>query len=110
MNGRGQGDPGDGRGDFDRRLREAQGRRAGADTEARQTAFGQAFRLSTELVSGVLVGGFIGWVLDGWFGTGPWLVIVFFFLGIAAGILNAIRAAREMNARAQAGDRDGSRG
>lgn len=93
----------DERGDFDRRLRAAQGRRDGRHNEARQTAFGQAFRLSTEMVSGVLVGGFIGWVLDGWLGTAPWLLIVFFFLGVAAGILNAVRAAREMNRGSQAG-------
>lgn len=96
----------DGHGDFDHRLRAARdrqtGRQTGVKSEARQTAMGQAFRLSTELVSGVLVGGGIGWVLDGWLGTGPWLLIAFFFLGIAAGMLNAMRAAREMNAQAEA--------
>ena len=98
----------DEREDFDRRLGAAQRRRGEARQEARQTAFGQAFRLSTEMVAGVLVGGFIGWVLDGWLGTGPWLLIVFFFLGVAAGILNAVRAAREMNRRAGGGTGNGA--
>ena len=83
--------------DFDRRLEEARRRRAATGPENRQTAFGQAFRLSSEMVAGVLVGGFIGWTLDNWLGTSPWLLLVFFFLGVAAGILNAVRAAREMN-------------
>ncbi len=86
--------------DFERRLKTAQAsrsKRPGSKDEARQSAFGQAFRLSTEMVAGVLVGGFIGWVLDEWLGTAPWFLLVFFFLGIAAGILNAVRAAREMN-------------
>lgn len=86
--------------DFDRRLKDARQRRAGTGHENRQSAFGQAFRLSSEMVAGVLVGGFIGWTLDKWLGTSPWFLLVFFFFGVAAGILNAVRAAKEMNAKA----------
>jgi ATP synthase protein I len=57
---------------------------------------GGAFKLGTELVSAVLVGTIIGFILDTWFGTKPWLIIVFFFLGSAAGILNVIKAAKRM--------------
>ena len=57
---------------------------------------GQAFKLSTELVAAVLVGTIIGFILDNWFDTKPWLIITFFFLGAAAGILNVIRAAKRM--------------
>jgi ATP synthase protein I len=57
---------------------------------------GSAFKLGTELVSAVLVGTIIGFILDNWFGTKPWLIIVFFFLGSAAGILNVIKAANKM--------------
>ena len=57
---------------------------------------GSAFKLGTELVSAVLVGTIIGLTLDTWFGTKPWLIIVFFFLGSAAGILNVIRTAKRM--------------
>jgi ATP synthase protein I len=57
---------------------------------------GSAFKLGTELVSAVLVGTIIGFILDNWFGTKPWLIIVFFFLGSAAGILNVIKAANRM--------------
>jgi ATP synthase protein I len=46
------------------------------------------------LVSGLLVGLAIGWGLDWWLGTRPWLLIVFFFLGAAAGILNVYRATK----------------
>ncbi len=90
-------DPDESREDFDRRLNEARRRRETTGPGNRQTAFGQAFRLSSEMVAGVLVGGFIGWWLDYWLGTAPWLLLLFFFLGVAAGILNAVRAAREMN-------------
>ncbi|WP_422006362.1 AtpZ/AtpI family protein [Pyruvatibacter mobilis] len=93
-------EPDKSREDFDRRLTQARNRRADGGQTNRQTAFGQAFRLSSEMVAGVLVGGFIGWTLDNWLGTRPWLLLVFFFLGVAAGILNAVRAAREMNAGA----------
>ena len=57
---------------------------------------GGAFKLGTELLSAVLVGTIIGFILDGWFDTKPWLIIIFFFLGAAAGMLNVIRAANRM--------------
>ena len=57
---------------------------------------GSAFRLGTELVAAVVVGTIIGFILDSWFDTKPWLIIIFFFLGAAAGILNVIRAANRM--------------
>lgn len=57
-------------------------------------AMGRAMRLSAELVGGVVVGGAIGWYLDGWLWPGKhWLFILFFLLGAAAGMLNLIRAA-----------------
>ena len=57
------------------------------------SALARGFRLSTELVAGVLVGAFIGWALDRWLGTTPGGMIVFLLLGFAAGVLNVIRAA-----------------
>jgi len=57
---------------------------------------GSAFKLGTELISAVLVGTIIGFILDTWFDTKPWLIIFFFFLGSAAGILNVIKAAKKM--------------
>jgi ATP synthase protein I len=47
-----------------------------------------------ELLVGVGVGGFIGWALDRQLGTGPWLLVLFFILGFAAGMSNVIRSAR----------------
>tara|TARA_Y100001935_G_scaffold241270_1_gene230558 strand:+ start:201 stop:476 length:276 start_codon:yes stop_codon:yes gene_type:complete len=61
-----------------------------------KTSFGKAFQLSTELVSAVLVATIIGFILDNWFDTKPWLIIVFFFIGVAAGIINVIRSAKKM--------------
>ena len=55
-----------------------------------------AFKLGSEMVAAVAVGTIIGFILDSWFDTKPWLIIVFFFLGAAAGIINVIRAANRM--------------
>src|SRR6266481_647605 len=44
----------------------------GPSSGRRSTALGMAFRLSTELVVGVGVGGALGWALDRWLGTTPW--------------------------------------
>ena len=66
------------------------------DNEKRGSFMGNAFKLGTELVAAVAVGTIIGFILDSWFDTKPWLIIIFFFLGAAAGMLNVIRAAKKM--------------
>ena len=57
---------------------------------------GAAFKLSTELVAAVAIGTIIGFILDKTFGTTPWLIIIFFFLGVAAGIVSVFRSAKKM--------------
>ncbi|MGA1112120.1 MAG: AtpZ/AtpI family protein [Candidatus Pelagibacter sp.] len=60
------------------------------------SSFGTAFKLSTELVSAVVVGTIIGFILDTTFDTKPWLILIFFFVGVVAGIMNVIRSAKNM--------------
>ena len=67
-----------------------------SENEKKGSFMGNAFKLGTELVAAVGVGTIIGFILDTWFGTKPWLIIIFFFLGSAAGMLNVIRTARRM--------------
>ena len=57
---------------------------------------GAAFKMSTELVAAVAVGTIIGFILDNWFGTKPWLILIFFFVGVIAGIMNVIKSAKKM--------------
>ncbi len=66
------------------------------NSEKKGSFMGSAFKLGTELVAAVGVGTIIGFILDNWFGTKPWLIIIFFFLGAAAGILNVIKTANKM--------------
>jgi ATP synthase protein I len=67
-----------------------------SENEKRGSFMGFAFKIGTELVAAVGVGTIIGFILDSWFGTKPWLIIIFFFLGSAAGMLNVIRVAKKM--------------
>ena len=67
-----------------------------SDVEKRGSFMGSAFKLGTELVAAVGVGTIIGFILDSWFGTKPWLIIIFFFIGSAAGMLNVIRTANRI--------------
>ena len=85
---------------FEARLRRArERRRADAGFEPRPpggtdaSGIARGFRLSSELVGAVLLGGAIGWLLDRWLGISPWGMIVFLLLGFAAGVLNVMRAA-----------------
>ena len=84
--------------DFEARLRQAQAKQAarsgpagGAGRPSATSGLGFAFRIGTELVVGIVVGVGIGLGLDYWLGTKPWLMIVFFFLGAGAGMLNVYR-------------------
>ena len=71
------------------------GETEGPPPESVSSGMARGFRLSTELVAGVLVGALIGWGLDRWLGISPWGLIVFLLLGFAAGVLNVVRAASE---------------
>ena len=85
--------------DFKTRLKIAKSKikkQVQSDSEKKGIFMGSAFKLGTELVSAVAVGTIIGFILDSWFDTKPWLIIIFFFLGTAAGILNVIRTANRM--------------
>ena len=64
--------------------------------DASSSKLGIAFKMSTEMVAAVLVGTNIGFILDNWFGTKPWLILIFFFVGVIAGILNVFRSAKSI--------------
>ena len=85
--------------DFKTRLKIAKSKlkkQIDSDNTKRGSFMGNAFKLGTELVAAVVVGTIIGFILDSWFGTKPWLIIIFFFLGAAAGMLNVIRTANQL--------------
>lgn len=52
---------------------------------------GVGFKIATELLAALVVGVGMGWLLDDWLGTKPWMLILFFFLGSAAGVLNVYK-------------------
>ena len=60
------------------------------------SSLGKALKISTELVAAVVVGSTMGFLLDSWFDTKPLLIICFFTMGVAAGILNVFKSAKKM--------------
>jgi ATP synthase protein I len=89
-------------GSLDRRLSEIRDNRKigtdqpqgqGEDGAARASAMARGFRLSSELVAGVVVGAVIGWGFDRLLSTSPFGLIVFFLLGFVAGVVNVVRSA-----------------
>jgi ATP synthase protein I len=88
--------------DFDerlRRLRESAGLSPAEEGKAsgKFLVGGAALQVGVELVAGVIGGALIGYWLDRWFATWPVLFLVFFFLGAAAGMLNAYRYIRRIS-------------
>ena len=89
--------------DLAARIARARGNRNvdATETEAQSremTGMGRAFRLASEFVAAILVGLGLGWGIDYLFKTSPWGLIILLLLGFAAGVLNVVRAAAEMNA------------
>ena len=52
------------------------------------SSIGTAFKLSTELVSAVAVGTIIGFIFDKTFGTKPWFILIFFFVGVVLSLIH----------------------
>ena len=81
--------------DIDRRLDKLQAQRKEKDRPG-QSALPEGMaaimgRVATELVAGVVVGALIGWALDRWLDTSPLFMLVMFFMGAIAGMLNVWR-------------------
>lgn len=97
--------------DLESRLRKArEAQRPVPDPERPGSNMGLALRVAVEMVAALGVGGVLGWLLDGWLGTRPWLMVVFLFLGVAAGILNAYRTASRLMAAAEEDARRDAKG
>lgn len=91
--------------DLGERLGKVKARRVeSGQGEDRGQSMGQAYRMVVEFAVGTAGGGFIGWLLDGWLGTTPWLMLVFLMLGFAAGMLNMIRVSRQVKSSAPLGN------
>ena len=63
----------------------------------RQSSMGIAMKLSSEMIAAVFVASFIGYYLDKWLETKPFLLIFFFFLGAIPGIFNFLRTFKMFN-------------
>jgi ATP synthase protein I len=73
--------------------------KVGSDVVRTGQAMSLGFRVLAEFVSGVAVGGLIGWQLDVWMGTEPFGLIVFLFMGTIAGFWNVYRIAMRTTSR-----------
>ncbi|KAA2213243.1 AtpZ/AtpI family protein [Teichococcus oryzae] len=88
------------RDEFDERLKQARQRR-GLEKDASDPKAGQdglpagalqiGLRAGIEVVSALIAGAGLGWLLDHWLGSFPWLFLVFFVVGGVAGVMNVYR-------------------
>jgi ATP synthase protein I len=86
--------------DFDQRLKAARARHEASSSKERDRtdadrnkwqAIGFAMRVGSELIAALITGLGIGWLLDRWLDTTPWLMALFLFVGGAAGVMNVYR-------------------
>jgi ATP synthase protein I len=56
-----------------------------------------------QLIGGPIGGAVVGWLLDRWFGTAPWLMLVLMFVGFAGGFINVIRISNKPRGNAPDG-------
>jgi ATP synthase protein I len=88
--------------EFETRLRKAREREENdsgrqAELKGAPTSMGLGFRIGIELLVGLVIGAGIGWGLDSWLKTAPWLMLLFLFLGGAAGVMNVLRVMRGLD-------------
>lgn len=86
-------------GDLSKRVAEAKAKHAPPVSDKSDgSMLGMAWRLSTEMIVSVLVGGALGYGLDYLFGSKPWIMLIGFGFGFAAGIRSVLRTAEKMDA------------
>jgi ATP synthase protein I len=87
---------------LDERLERLQQAEAKRSQKRQPDASYQAGQLVlSQLVGCPLGGGIVGWLLDRWFGTKPWLMLVMIFVGFAVGIWNVIRISNKATSDAR---------
>lgn len=79
--------------DSDLEIRHGQVEETRDDTDSNASGQGMAMgmRISVEFVAAIIAGVVVGRGLDTWWGTDPWMLILFIFLGFGAGLLNIYR-------------------
>ena len=99
-----EGDPRD-LNQFDAKLKAARDRIEGRGDEGpkkgsyNDSLAGVGYRMSIELVVGICVGLGLGWLVDSQMDTKPLFLLIFMFLGLAAGIFNVVRLSKDVQRR-----------
>ena len=86
--------------DLDSRIKAARGKEdlePPSHGRGTQSGLGQCMRIGIEMVVSVAVGAGLVYFIDSWAGTGPLFMILFLFLGFAAGIMNVLRLVKGLD-------------
>jgi ATP synthase protein I len=90
----------------DARLKEDQRLSRLNDQDGAGSSMGMAMKIAVEMISALIVSGAIGWFLDQWLDTRPWLMLAMLILGSATGLWNTYRTAMRMHRQANEDDQD----
>ena len=72
-------------------------------------SLGALSAVGLSFVFAVIIGAALGYVLDRWLGSAPWLMLVGLLLGIASGFVNLFRAAGIFDREGEQAERDRDR-
>lgn len=84
--------------DLDRRIAEARATeqaRAGTAPKEKAKGYSQGSRVLAELVGAPIGGALIGWLLDRWLGTSPWLLLILLVLAVVVAFRNIFQISKE---------------
>jgi len=92
--------------ELDRRIADAKSAHERGISSAEGRAESRGWAVGIEFVGAVLVSTFIGWLIDRYFGTAPWAMIVLLILGFAAGTRRAMRTSSQFDADPDSGKKE----
>lgn len=78
----------------------------GAEMNRDVSMAGLGWRMSLELLAGIVVGLGLGYALDGWLGTKPLFMIILMLLGLGGGFMNVIRVSKNVEKKLEAAKKD----
>ncbi|WP_182466713.1 AtpZ/AtpI family protein [Sphingomonas gilva] len=92
--------------DLDKRIADAKAAHDRGVSRAEGASESRGWAVGIEFVGVVLISAFIGWLIDRFAGTAPWIMIGMLVLGFVAGVYRAMKTSAQFDADPTTGSKD----